>query len=53
MDKSIYKLPFKVERGSSWCNDTFHCRSAYRSLNNLDYNDVIGFRVVCSGAAMT
>jgi serine/threonine protein kinase len=54
MDKSIYKLPFKVERGSSWCNDTFHCRSAYRSLNNLDLNhDDIGFRVVCSGAAMT
>ena len=44
----------KLLRGGSWGTDPKHCRSAYRDLNDLDYNNYpIGFRVVCSGAART
>ena len=44
----------KLLRGGSWVNYPGYCRSAYRSLYNLDYYDYyIGFRVVCSGAART
>jgi formylglycine-generating enzyme required for sulfatase activity len=45
----------KLLRGGSWLNGPDYCRSAYRinyySLD--DFDDVIGFRVVCSGAART
>jgi formylglycine-generating enzyme required for sulfatase activity len=44
----------KLLRGGSWNNVPDYCRSASRSNYNLDdYNDFIGFRVVCSGAART
>jgi formylglycine-generating enzyme required for sulfatase activity len=44
----------KLLRGGSWLNDPEPCRSAYRHGFNLDYyNNNIGFRVVCSGAART
>ncbi|QEI40176.1 Serine/threonine-protein kinase pkn1 [Dolichospermum sp. UHCC 0315A] len=45
---------FKLLRGGSWNDDPGNCRSACRYNNNLDdYDDNIGFRVVCSGAART
>jgi formylglycine-generating enzyme required for sulfatase activity len=45
---------FKLLRGGSWNHYPVYCRSAYRDNRNLDYyNVVIGFRVVCSGAART
>ncbi|GCL40815.1 bifunctional serine/threonine-protein kinase/formylglycine-generating enzyme family protein [Dolichospermum planctonicum] len=41
-------------RGGSWVFNPGICRSAYRNNYDLDYyNDRIGFRVVCSGAART
>ncbi|MDB9450546.1 bifunctional serine/threonine-protein kinase/formylglycine-generating enzyme family protein [Dolichospermum circinale] len=44
----------KMLRGGSCDYNPDYCRSAYRSYNNLDFNDLnIGFRVVCSGAART
>ena len=44
----------KVMRGGSWFTDPGYCRSAYRGNYLLDsYNLLIGFRVVCSGAART
>jgi formylglycine-generating enzyme required for sulfatase activity len=45
---------FKLLRGGSWNNNPVHCRSAFRVLNYLDDTfDILGFRVVCSGAART
>ncbi|MTJ21889.1 SUMF1/EgtB/PvdOfamily nonheme iron enzyme [Dolichospermum sp. UHCC 0352] len=45
---------YMILRGGSWGGDPENCRSAFRSLNYLDYdNNNIGFRVVCSGAART
>jgi formylglycine-generating enzyme required for sulfatase activity len=44
----------KLLRGGSWNYDPGYCRSAYRNSFYLDSDgDVIGFRVVCSGAART
>ena len=44
----------KLLRGGSWCNDPGYCRSACRTFDFLDGNDtLVGFRVVCSGAART
>ena len=44
----------KLLRGGSWGIDAENCRSAFRFNFNLDYNYyLIGFRVVCSGAART
>ncbi|MGB3421007.1 MAG: bifunctional serine/threonine-protein kinase/formylglycine-generating enzyme family protein [Dolichospermum sp.] len=44
----------KVLRGGSWGNNPDNCRSAYRNTHYFDYNFyLIGFRVVCSGAART
>jgi formylglycine-generating enzyme required for sulfatase activity len=44
----------KLLRGGSWFYNPDYCRSAYRSSSNLGhYNNDIGFRVVCSGAART
>jgi formylglycine-generating enzyme required for sulfatase activity len=44
----------KLLRGGSWHNLPDYCRSAFRLSSNLDYyNDSLGFRVVCSGAART
>ena len=44
----------KLLRGGSWYNDPALCRSAFRNYSILDdYNNNIGFRVVCSGAART
>ena len=44
----------RLLRGGSWNYDPENCRSAYRNFYNLDdYNNIIGFRVVCSGAART
>ncbi|QSV53430.1 MAG: formylglycine-generating enzyme family protein [Dolichospermum sp. UKL201] len=44
----------KLLRGGSWFDNPAYCRSAYRNDYFLgDYNDFIGFRVVCSGAART
>jgi formylglycine-generating enzyme required for sulfatase activity len=45
---------WKLLRGGSWGSYPKNCRSAFRNHYNLDNdNDVIGFRVVCSGAART
>jgi formylglycine-generating enzyme required for sulfatase activity len=44
----------KLLRGGSWICNPADCRSAFRNNYNLDYDSsVIGFRVVCSGAART
>ena len=44
----------KLLRGGSWGSNPAYCRSAFRSINSLDDDDVnVGFRVVCSGAART
>ena len=43
----------KLLRGGSWFSNPDHCRSAYRNDNLLDFDNHIGFRVVCSGAART
>jgi formylglycine-generating enzyme required for sulfatase activity/uncharacterized caspase-like protein len=44
----------KLLRGGSWYLSPASCRSAFRSNNYLDlYDDSVGFRVVCSGAART
>jgi formylglycine-generating enzyme required for sulfatase activity len=39
-------------RGGSWFLDPYFCRSAYRDLFRRDYDDFVGFRVVC-GARRT
>jgi formylglycine-generating enzyme required for sulfatase activity len=45
---------FKLLRGGSWYGDPDYCRSASRNYNFLvDHDIIIGFRVVCSGAART
>ena len=44
----------RLLRGGSWLYTPDYCRSACRNDLNLDYyDDLIGFRVVCSGAART
>ena len=44
----------KLLRGGSWDDNPVFCRSAFRNNNILDYYyNLIGFRVVCSGAART
>jgi formylglycine-generating enzyme required for sulfatase activity len=44
----------KLLRGGSWYYNPGNCRSAYRTYGLLDsLNHLIGFRVVCSGAART
>ncbi|MTJ18840.1 MULTISPECIES: formylglycine-generating enzyme family protein [unclassified Dolichospermum] len=44
----------RMLRGGSWFNPPDNCRSAYRNFNDLTFDhDIIGFRVVCSGAART
>ena len=44
----------KLLRGGSWPYNPGNCRSACRNHNNLDHNNnLIGFRLVCSGAART
>ena len=44
----------KLLRGGSWNYNPKYCRSAYRNgINLVVNNDIIGFRVVCSGAART
>ncbi|WP_300006267.1 formylglycine-generating enzyme family protein [Anabaena sp. AL09] len=44
----------KLLRGGSWGSDPGYCRSAFRDRYTLDiYYYLIGFRVVCSGAART
>ena len=43
----------KLLRGGSWYYYPDYCRSAFRYYYYLDYDDDIGFRVVCSGAART
>jgi formylglycine-generating enzyme required for sulfatase activity len=44
----------KLLRGGSWPFSPASCRSAFRHNSDLGtYNDLIGFRVVCSGAART
>jgi formylglycine-generating enzyme required for sulfatase activity/class 3 adenylate cyclase len=44
----------RMLRGGSWDDNPGDCRSAYRNYNGLDgYGNIIGFRVVCSGAART
>ena len=44
----------RLLRGGSWDCYPVHCRSAFRTFHNLDFNyDTIGFRVVCSGAVRT
>jgi formylglycine-generating enzyme required for sulfatase activity len=44
----------KMLRGGSWVYNPGNCRSAYRYGSYLaDNDDLIGFRVVCSGAART
>jgi formylglycine-generating enzyme required for sulfatase activity len=48
------RVSYKLLRGGSWGGNHYICRSAYRGYNNLDsLNPLIGFRVVCSGAART
>jgi formylglycine-generating enzyme required for sulfatase activity len=47
-------VKYKLLRGGSWHDSPVYCRSASRHYNHLDYyNDPIGFRVVCGGAART
>ena len=44
----------RLLRGGSWYNYPAYCRSAFRYSYNLDFNSsLVGFRVVCSGAART
>ena len=44
----------RLLRGGSWLINPGYCRSVYRNNSNLDdSSNVIGFRVVCSGAART
>jgi formylglycine-generating enzyme required for sulfatase activity len=43
----------KLLRGGSWTYTPANCRSASRYHSNLGNYDLIGFRVVCSGAAWT
>ena len=43
----------RLLRGGSWLYSPGNCRSAYRDIDNRILNYVIGFRVVCSGAART
>ena len=44
----------KLLRGGSWFGNPGNCRSAFRYNGNLDNGHyLIGFRVVCSGAART
>ncbi|OCR00111.1 protein kinase [Oscillatoriales cyanobacterium USR001] len=41
----------RLLRGGSWVNNADNCRAAYRDFNSPDFRyDLIGFRVVCSGA---
>ncbi|MDB9435285.1 formylglycine-generating enzyme family protein [Dolichospermum lemmermannii CS-548] len=50
----ISQSNIKLLRGGSWDDDPDYCRSAYRYKRDLDYYYYFfGFRVVCSGAAMT
>jgi len=48
----ISRSNFKLLRGGSWDYNPDVCRSAYRHYY-LAYDNNIGFRVVCSGAART
>ena len=43
----------KLLRGGSWLDLPVYCRSAYRYDFGLGSSNLIGFRVVCSGAART
>ena len=43
----------RLLRGGSWYNNPGNCRSAYRYYSLDYYDNRIGFRVVCSGAART
>ena len=44
----------RLLRGGSWYDYPAYCRSAFRYSYNLDFNSsLVGFRVVCSGAART
>jgi formylglycine-generating enzyme required for sulfatase activity len=44
----------KLLRGGSWGSNPEFCRSAYRfNYSLVNYYDLIGVRVVCSGAART
>jgi formylglycine-generating enzyme required for sulfatase activity len=44
----------RLLRGGSWDDNPGNCRSAARHYGNLgDYGNLVGFRVVCSGAART
>jgi formylglycine-generating enzyme required for sulfatase activity/tRNA A-37 threonylcarbamoyl transferase component Bud32 len=51
----ISRSDYKLLRGGSWNDFPGYCRSACRFNYSLDYHDydLIGFRVVCSGAART
>jgi formylglycine-generating enzyme required for sulfatase activity len=50
----ISQSQYKLLRGGSWNINPVHCRSAFRDNYDLvTFNDYIGFRVVCSGAART
>ncbi|GCL43954.1 bifunctional serine/threonine-protein kinase/formylglycine-generating enzyme family protein [Dolichospermum planctonicum] len=48
----ISRSDYKLLRGGCWGSNPGDCRSACRGFNFLD-DYGIGFRVVCSGAAMT
>ena len=45
----------RLLRGGSWDDDPGYCRSAFRigDILDYDYDNYIGFRVVCSGVART
>jgi formylglycine-generating enzyme required for sulfatase activity len=49
-DPYVTNGPVRVERGGSWSNDSYICRSAIRNgLNPSNANNsVVGFRVVCA-----